>query len=64
MPLTEAGRQARREYKRRWNEKNREHVRKYFREYYSKNRERMREKDCEYWNRKGVAEQQTSKADT
>ena len=49
MDMEAAAAEARREYKRKWREKNREHIRAYNRQWRSKNREHIREYDRAYW---------------
>jgi hypothetical protein len=60
MELSPKAKQARREYKRKWREKNREHVRRYNREWKRKHPERVKEHARRYWEKK-AAERQKAK---
>ena len=50
--LTEAGKIARREYRRNWRKKNAEHVKEYKRVWSASNPEKVRACNARYWNRK------------
>lgn len=47
-------RNAKREYKRAWREKNREHLRQYYREYRKRNKEKIAEQNKKFWVRKAL----------
>jgi len=47
-------RNAKREYKRAWREKNREHLRQYYREYRKRNKEKIAEQNKKCWLRKAL----------
>jgi hypothetical protein len=57
MDLSPEAKQTRREYKRRWREKNREHVREYNRNWKRQNPERVKEHARRYWERKAQKKQ-------
>lgn len=52
--LSELAKQARREQKSKWREKNRDHIRQYNREWVKKNPDKIREIDKRYWERKAL----------
>lgn len=54
--LTEEGREARREYARRYREKNREEINRKRREHYHANKEREAARQAEYWERRAIRE--------
>lgn len=51
MPMSEAAKQARREYKRKWNAKNKDKVRQYQRTYWEKKGDSDRQKAAEIGTR-------------
>lgn len=51
--MNDAAREARREYLRKWREKNREHIREYYREWSRRNPDKVRANAARYWSRKG-----------
>lgn len=52
--LSELAKQARREERRKWREKNRDHIRQYTREWAKKNPDKIREQNQRYWERKAL----------
>lgn len=51
MELTDKAKEARREYKRQWREKNREHLKEYHREWREENKGKINEYNRRYWEK-------------
>ena len=58
MAMSEEAKKARREYHRKWREKNRERYNEYQRRWREKNKDRIKEYQRKYWERKAKEESQ------